>query len=132
MNYTIDDNHFSLDKFTLAYIECALWSSTDEDGTSLDHIFDIHDFHHEAIHQMSRDCDAFRTCIGMTDKEIAILINCELGGADFWLTRNHHGSGFWDADYLPNQHWGDEVTKHAHTFGECSLAVNDDGKICLA
>lgn len=47
--------------------------------------------------------------------------HCDYGpeeaGHDFWLTRNGHGSGFWDRE-LTNS---DDLTSCAHTFGECHL-----------
>lgn len=52
----------------------------------------------------------------------------EQAGYDFWLTRNQHGSGFWDS---PNV-WGDAeplLTERAHAAGERDLYVGDDWRI---
>lgn len=48
---------------------------------------------------------------------------------DFWLTRNHHGAGFWDGDYP--EPIATQLTNLAHGFGECNLYVGDDGLIYL-
>ena len=48
-------------------------------------------------------------------------------GHDFWLTRNHHGCGFWDGD-LPDE-IGKPLTAAAHAFGECDLYPGDDGQL---
>jgi hypothetical protein len=48
---------------------------------------------------------------------------------DFWLTRNHHGAGFWDGDYGK---YGDKLTAIAQTFSEVDLYVGDDGLIYQA
>lgn len=46
-------------------------------------------------------------------------------GIDFWLTRNHHGAGFWDRGMGD---LGEKLTSIAHTMGERSLYEGDDGK----
>ena len=48
---------------------------------------------------------------------------------DFWLTRNGHGTGFWDGDYPET---GDRLTELAKKFGECNLYVTDDNEIEIA
>ena len=53
----------------------------------------------------------------------------ERAGMNFWLTRNGHGSGFWDGDWGD---WGDELTDASKAFGECDLYVGDDGMLYLA
>lgn len=48
-------------------------------------------------------------------------------GHDFWLTRNHHGAGFWDRGLSNGR--GKILTDIAHSFGELILYVGDDGQI---
>lgn len=68
--------------------------------------------------QFEQDCAAFIA-------EIAGLIEpSEQVAHDFWLTRNHHGAGFWDGDY-PKE-LGEKLTTIAHGFGECNLYIGDD------
>ncbi len=51
-------------------------------------------------------------------------------GHDFWLTRNHNGSGFFDRGY------DDDVEKilmdNAHKMGEIDLYINDDMKLSFS
>lgn len=47
-------------------------------------------------------------------------------GHDFWLTRNHHGSGFLDRGL---GQVGDILTAAAKSFGEVNLYVDDDFKV---
>jgi hypothetical protein len=54
---------------------------------------------------------------------------CLCRGYRFWLTRNHHGAGFWDGDY-PKE-IGEALTKLSHEFGETDAYVGDDGKLHL-
>jgi hypothetical protein len=43
-----------------------------------------------------------------------------------WLTRNGHGTGFWDRGLGER---GDALTKSAESFGDAVLYVGDDGRI---
>jgi hypothetical protein len=114
----------SLDSFTLAYIECALWSSTDENGEPLDYDYTIDDISKECMEEIMQDCESF--------KEIYNYLLTESGqsdeqnGHDFWLTRNHHGVGFWDRGLGDI---GKELTIAAQACGSVDLYVGDDGKI---
>lgn len=93
-----------LDEFTLAYIECALWSEMDDAGDPLDENYGINDIDPETLDQMVADCYLFQsenaTDLVYNSQE---WTDAELGGHDFWLTRNWHGAGFWDRDYLPER-----------------------------
>ncbi len=46
-------------------------------------------------------------------------------GHDFWLTRNHHGVGFWDRDL---GELGDKLTELAHTFKAVNVFGENDNK----
>lgn len=114
-----------------AYIDCALWSSTDEDGDPLDDWATIDDVDPATLAAMVADCDDFRAAVdeagipldGWTDEQT---------GHDFWLTRNRHGAGFWDRYYGPDDpraEAGDRLTALAHAYGETWLYVGDDGTV---
>ena len=111
-----------LDRFTLAYIECALWSSTEYGGETLDLNYGIEDLAPETLQQMVDDCADFRSLAG--DK--LCDLDDERAGRDFWLTRNRHGAGFfWDRGLGK---LGDDLTKDARSYGSVDLYVAD-GKI---
>ena len=110
-----------MDRFTRAYIECALWSSTDYDGDPLD-VYDWKDIDPVTFAQFEADCAAFQATHGED-----IAADVERAGPDFWLTRNHHGAGFWDGDWPVEV--GKRLTDASHAFGEVDLYVGDDGKI---
>lgn len=110
-----------LDQFSAAYIECALWSSLD-DETPMDSLYSIDDIAAAALASMMADCAAF------CDANAAdIGDEHERAGHDFWLTRNGHGCGFWDGDW--SEEVGDRLTKASEAYGECDLYVGDDGFI---
>lgn len=119
-----------MDSFTTQYIATALWSSTDDSDKPLDDQYTIDDLHPEALKAMLTDCDLFQQSNANdidsfpndSDRETD-----EQAGHDFWLTRNGHGSGFWDGDW-PEPH-ADRLTKASEAFGVKNLYVGDDGKI---
>lgn len=113
-----------LDKFTEAYVYCAMWSSIDENGESIDQNRDISDFAPETIEAMSKDCQEFQEKYAMW----MVDLDADQCGHDFWLTRNHHGVGFWDRGYGDI---GDRLTEAAHSYREVNLYVGDDGKIYI-
>lgn len=46
-------------------------------------------------------------------------------GVDFWLTRNGHGTGFWDRGEYNG--WQTFLTLEAESFGEAHVYLGDDG-----
>jgi hypothetical protein len=134
----------SLDAFTRAYLECALWASTDNGylgkdhpdndprgdatgGNPLDDNFDVEDIAEEAIAQAIKDCDNFRAYVEECGLNFGELTE-ERAGHDFWLNRNGHGCGYWDEGM---GELGDELSDAAKTFGCCYLDVGDDGKVYM-
>lgn len=117
------------ESFVRGYLKCALWSSHDEtdDGEPLDTHHDEDDIHPDTLMRMRQECEDFITAAGgLLEGSIA-----SQAGHDFWLTRNGHGTGFWDRapDAYPNDVEGKELTSLAHSFGERDLYVGDDHKI---
>lgn len=109
--------------FLNAYIEAALWSSFDESGEPLDAFANASDIATETRREMGKDAQSF-----MAKNWEDIKENLIRAGVDFWLTRNHHGSGFWDGDPWEKE-VGKRLTKNAHEYGEYNLYVGDDGRI---
>lgn len=121
-----DINTSNLDSMTIDYLVTALWSSCDENDDPMDDNYSIEDLSPEALENAQRDCAEF---LKKAEKRIKGFDPGEIDshfGHDFWLTRNHHGAGFWDGDY---PEFGDELTEISHEFGEVDLYVGDDGKI---
>lgn len=114
----------AFDEFFRAYVSCALWSSTDDDGESLD-VYTIDDIEGDTVAQMRTDCREF-----LDLASDLIGDNASDAGHDFWLTRNRHGSGFWDRGTLYGTDGeGRKLTDLAHSFGEACLLVGDEGLI---
>ena len=119
-----------IEEFFNAYVEAALWSTinlrTDLndaeylDGTNAEVADDTQKV-------MRADCDAFlrkRNAQRLIDK----FANMKCAGHDFWLTRHHHGCGFWDRGEYPKA-VGDLLTKYAQEFKEVDLWLGEDGLI---
>jgi hypothetical protein len=124
-----------LDDFTLAYIECALWASNDDStpqgGDPLDSNYGIDDIDPDTLARMVDDCRRFQE---ENAADLALYNHPrwtapELGGHDFWLTRNGHGCGFWDRhDCLPEDA-GERLTAAAEKAREYYIYLGDDGVI---
>lgn len=122
----------AFDEFTMAYVEAALWASTDDEGEPLDKQYDLTALAPETVEKMVRDCANFKdanraTWAGarLNDQDCTEDASA---GHDFWLTRTGAGvsfrdSGRWEPDA------GMSLYKAAKAFGEADLYVGDDGKI---
>lgn len=124
-----------LDDFVTAYLEAALWSSTDDDGEPLDEGRDVDDITHATIEQAIADCADFRAANrALLNRAYKLYAKstrnawtpAALAGHDFWLTRNGHGAGFWDRGFGDV---GDKLSDAAQVYGAVDLYINDDGKV---
>ena len=52
-----------------------------------------------------------------------------LAGHDFWMTRNHHGVGFWDGDWP--EPYATKLTLASHAMTEVDLFVDVDDIVRL-
>ena len=113
-------NNEKMKSFTDAYIACALWSSTDDNDEPMDNNYCHNDIEGGALMRMAGDCAIF-----LKNNE-HLIEDCSQAGHDFWLTRNGHGTGFWDRGLGAV---GEQLTNAAQEFGEANLFVSDDGTI---
>jgi len=117
----------AFDEFFNAYVSCALWASTDDNGEPMD-IYTIDDIEGDTVAQMRTDCANFLDLAGGWIGDQA-----SDAGHDFWLTRNRHGAGFWDRGNLYGSDGkGRKLTDLAHSFGEACLLIGDEGLIFQA
>lgn len=115
--------------FLDAYIECALWSSTDDGDLPLDDNYGVSDLSPELRSAMEKDCREFY------ERHNDDLQKCthnrysaeELGGHELWLSRNGHGSCFLDGDWPCES--ARRLMEAAWKMGEVYLYVGDDGLI---
>lgn len=122
----------NLDPFTQGYIQCALWSTTNETEDDNDNGggnsfyedgFEPSDIAPDTFKQMVEDCRKFQE---ENRDDLSTNTNASQGGHDFWLDRNGHGAGFKDG------HWGDlgdRLSAAATKYGVVDLMLGDDDKI---
>lgn len=119
-------NRDDLDSFTLAYIECALWSSTECDeegnmGEPLDANYSADDITDDTLSEMISECADFQE----SNAELLAGLDPAQCGHDFWLTRNGHGAGFWDRGLGER---GELLSKASKVYGSVDLMAWD-GKV---
>lgn len=134
-------------QFFKAYLECAVWSSTDihpddrkpdprelaaDDDESEeeperdpepkpleDFGFSADDIAPEAVEYLKEDARSF-----WSEHREILKENPSQAGHDFWLSRNGHGAGFFDGP------WGENcqpLQKAAKMYGEENLTITEDG-----
>lgn len=98
-----------------SYIMAALWSSLDERNMQpLDELYWADDLPQSTIDIMADELGRF-----MAEASQYLQPHQYRNAAtDFWLTRNGHGAGFWDGDWLEH---GDKLDAIARKFRECYL-----------
>lgn len=113
----------NLDTFTKAYITAAFWTN-DEHGGSGDYTtsgrveYLIPRLDPDQVTEMVADCKRFQS-----ETEEFIAGREGTAGIDFWLTRNGHGSGFWDGDWPEN---GDLLTQVCESYKVFDLQLLPD------
>jgi len=120
-----------LDPFTRAALECAFWL-WDDDAPSGEYPTDrIDDFypkiHPKCLEKFMAECAAFQK--ENREALMAFQQNDSQNGHDFWLTRNHAGTGFWDREQCREAKFreiGDRLTESAHACGERNVSRDED------
>lgn len=82
---------YNIDDILEAYLECALWTHYDEDEIEDKNIDNFDD---KSIEISKRDIEWFLKASG----KILDSTDEQMIGHDLWLSRNGHGSGFFDRD----------------------------------
>jgi hypothetical protein len=135
-----------LDEFVDGFVKAALWSTTgtvDEedlknpsfegcevgDDYNLDDHFGPEDIHEEAMEQIRSDCEGF-----ISECHELLLVAMNTGrpldhlGHDFLLSKNGHGTGFWDRGLGET---GDLLHKASKPYGNTELCLGCNGKLVL-
>lgn len=122
------------EKILRKYLECVLFTdspyyeSSGDDSNFVYHNFDVDDFTAETI-------DAARQLVtDFIDMAIDAGLEDELErwdrehgiGYDLWLTRNGHGTGFWDRETSVT---ATALTDFAHSFGSAYAYLTEDEQI---
>ena len=102
------------------YLETALWSTSGYECENLDSKYEIEDVPDAFVEEACKELDEF------WEKAKHLFLEEETEDMDriahhFWLTRHHHGTGFWDGDYEN----GDKITEICKTFSEVDDELRD-------
>lgn len=127
-------NTIDIDDFTRAYLACGLTLAEDGEDEALAQV-STYDLPDETLKAAKWDCDEFRAKARAAGKGDYVEGDVtgyseDQAAYDLWLTRNHHGAGFWDRGLEGNA--GDVLTEIAHSMGEVDFYMGDDGKAHLA
>ena len=116
-----------IENFISSYLETAKWCDIDSD-------VDNKGFTQHTKELAAVDCNEFinRLKDSFTPTEIEAIIGYQgqdlgsLAGHDFWLTRNHHGAGFFDKEVYDTLavNGCSRLTKVAQSFPSCNVIVN--------
>lgn len=114
--------------FVRGYLDCAEWLLDEE----IDQL-EVEGWSSEALARAEADCVAFNE---MAAADVALFCAAyhprgdynveECAGHDFFLTRNRHGTGFWDRGLGD---LGKRLSRAAQSFGECYVYLGDDKKL---
>lgn len=118
-----------MNKILSAYLVCALWSSTQDNDSPFDDDFSIEDFAPESVESAEKEINDFLALLEDENILWEEFLSEEQFGHDFWLTRNHHGAGFWDRGLGD---LGKKLTEWAHSYGSSDVYLGDDGKVYLS
>lgn len=117
------------------YLETILWAENDQSdergGAPLDRNYGVWDFSDEARDQAHIDLSNFRRDMGHALNAIgdeADELNLDEWPRDFWLSRNGHGTGFFDREELYGE-LADVLQVLAKLQGEAYVYVGDDRQV---
>jgi hypothetical protein len=119
------ENLINIDSFVDSYLETARFVDCEE--------FETRNFSKQAIKKATMDCKVF--CFAVLSRigfiEAKRVLNIEgsqvnYAASDFYLTRNGHGSGFWDRPEIYGEENAKILTELAKTYKVCDMYVGDD------
>ena len=104
------DAESKVKEMVAAYLEAAIWADKPEDED-----WDTTEWEPDSEATAWFECCAFLKLAKWHINDWTM----EQLGHDFWLTRNGHGTGFWDRDFGTEES-RDALTMLSKVFGECS------------
>lgn len=133
----------SLDYFTQAYIEALFFTEQEQldEDASLNHGdalgVSVDDLAPETLKRIVEDCANFQLLNKVALNSVMRSPSYDEtdqgyglrnAGHDFWLSRNGHGTGFWDRNLGKA---GELLTNAANAFKELNPYLGDDGQVYL-
>lgn len=117
----------NFENFLNSYIDCAkrtCYISYDSEDENFEESFVDIDLSESAKIRAEKDCREFINTVKKL--KFDILDYSEDAGYDFWLTRNGHGTGFWDRPEVYGKQISQKLTEIAEKFRESNLYLGND------
>lgn len=115
---------------TGSYVGAALWTATDEEGQPIENKFEEPDIDPASLaEQREQLVDFMRANRGLLAQAAELrsgFFDAAQIGHDFHLTRNGHGTGFWDRGLGEA---GSQLSEAAKVHGSAELSAGHDGKL---
>lgn len=118
-----------MDAFTRAYITCALWLADPDPGSGEwgEHAeFTRDNIDPDTLTRMVNDCQTFQDAHAVDLATVGL--SAERAGANFYLDRNQHGSGFMD-DSTDVADVYERLSVAAKRYGTFELYLGDNGRV---
>lgn len=132
-NKILDFGGLNFQMFVKSYLGIASWTTCDSDENQ--------NFTRDAQTIAKKDCQLFIdkviNCFGKIKAMELLTIGGNdlpyLAAHDFWLTRNHHGAGFWDKKDVYGKENSNILTKIAESMKEvdCYHIRGKKSKLCF-
>lgn len=122
-----EQKRINFNEMVAGYINCALCVDADDRASKFTWLH----LSGEALAVATVNCQKFINSVVIQGKsDFLETADWSKLGHDFWLTRNGHGSGFFDGDY--EYLLGELLTDIAQSSGESYLYLGDDDYIYIA
>jgi len=120
-----------LETFIESYLEAALtlFDDYENETTDSDHCHSFTDIAPESMEKIREECtEFFNKYKDYWDTDSTLFYYDSQAGNDFLLTRNGHGTGFWDRKEIKEE-YQTILTDRAQSFGQCDLYIGDDNLV---
>ncbi len=121
----MDDDTYPIEfldsPFMNGYVECLLWSSIDgdpEDDSDDPEMVELDKYPESASLRYNLVTEAWEFYTAWREMWVEAGMTDDYAGHNFALTRNHHGTGFWDRGL---GEVGKVLTEASHAYGETNL-----------
>ena len=116
----LNEREEKLRQFVDGYIKCLYWAEDLDDEPMMAQ---------STMFCLFVECQRFlEICSNFTNNPIP-EDKFEQAGHDFWLTRNGHGSGFWDKPEIYGEKNSQVLTEISKEFGQVWTYISDDGHL---
>ena len=116
-----------IEEMVAGYLECQLWAGLDyreegEEPVPYDENYGVEDISESYREYIAAEFESVVECHPLAVRMYLAKRPADYFGHDFYLTREHHGAGFWDRGL---GELGEYLTKIAHSYGSADMLYED-------